>query len=371
MSSRVEDEAFMRAALALGFQNLGQTWPNPSVGALVVVGTPDGPVVVSQGITAKGGRPHAERLALDEAGVRAEGATLYVTLEPCAHHGRTAPCVDAVIASGVKRVVAGILDPDLRVAGQGFERLREAGIEVDAGVLENEARRLHRGHLKRVAEGRPDVILKLARTRDGFAARATDERLLITGEAANARVHMMRSHADAILIGVGTANADNPRLDVRLPGMERRSPVRIVFDTTLRTRPELHLVETASHTRTWIVTAFDAPAEKEQVLLKKGVEVIRIDKAPNGSLDLVQAMRSLCDRGISSLLCEGGPTLAAELAGQGLVDDVVLVTGPATLGAPGLPALLPPLERALGEGFELAGEETAGDDVFSFHERKE
>lgn len=368
---RTTDEGFMRAALALGLRNLGRTWPNPSVGAVVVVQTSDGPQIITEGMTAQGGRPHAERIALDEAGRRAQGATLYVTLEPCAHHGRTAPCVDAVIAAGVKRVVAGILDPDLRVAGQGFARLREAGIEVDTGVLAGEASHLHRGHLRRVVENRPDIILKLARTRDGYAASPAEKRLIITGQAANARVHMMRSHADAILIGVTTANADNPRLDVRLPGMESRSPIRVIFDSSLRIRPDLHLIETANEKATWVIAAADAPAENENILASKGVEVLRVDRERGGRLCSVQAMRRLAERGISSVLCEGGPTLAAELAKQGLVDEVVLVTGDKELGSAGLPALLAPLDRLLQEEFILKGEELAGNDVFAFHERRE
>lgn len=369
--SRSMDEGFMGAALALGLRNLGRTWPNPSVGAVVVAQTGDGPQIIAEGMTAQGGRPHAERIALDEAGTRARGATLYVTLEPCAHHGRTAPCVDAVIAAGVKRVVAGILDPDLRVAGQGFARLREAGIAVDIGILADEARRLHRGHLRRVVENRPDIILKLARTRDGYAASLAEKRLIITGQAANARVHMMRSHADAILIGVRTANADNPRLDVRLPGMESRSPVRVIFDSSLRIRPDLHLVETADEKATWVIAAADAAIENEKALVAKGVEVLRVDRAPGGHLCAAQAMRRLAECGISSVLCEGGPTLAAELAKQGLIDEAVLVTGDKELGSVGLPALLAPLDRLLQEEFILKGEEHAGNDVFAFHERKE
>ena len=215
-----EDERFMAAALAFGRRNLGLCAPNPSVGALIVR---DG-VVVGRGVTSPGGRPHAERKALAEAGEGAAGATLYVTLEPCSHHGRTPPCAEAIVAAGVARVVSAIEDPDPRVAGRGHALLREAGVEVVVGIGAAQAHRDHLGHILRVTAGRPMVTLKLARTADGFAAGDEhDPRLAITGEAANLRVQVMRAMHDAIMVGVGTALGDDPLLTVRLPGAEATS----------------------------------------------------------------------------------------------------------------------------------------------------
>jgi diaminohydroxyphosphoribosylaminopyrimidine deaminase/5-amino-6-(5-phosphoribosylamino)uracil reductase len=250
------------------------TWPNPSVGALVV-GVPDGePRIVGQGVTGFGGRPHAERQALAGAGEGAQGATLYVSLEPCAHHGKTPPCVDAIIPAGVARVVTALEDPDPRVSGRGHDRLRAAGVAVAVGVLADEARRSHRGHITRVGQGRPAMTLKLARTADGFASRIEGPRLMITGEAVNGRVHMMRAHADAILVGVGTVLADDPLLTVRLPGLEDRSPVRVVFDSRLRTPPSAQVVTGASKVPTWIVTAEHAPRDAEQPRQRVAREVV-------------------------------------------------------------------------------------------------
>src|SRR5918997_3947425 len=212
------DARFMRLALSVGARHLGRTWANPSVGAVLV--DQERGTVLAQRATGEGGRPHAERVALDAAGPAARGATLYVTLEPCSHHGRTPPCADAIVAAGIARVVGALDDPDPRVAGLGYARLRAAGIAVTVGVGAPEAARAHRGHVLRGTEGRPALTLKLAQTADGFAARRSGPRLLITGERANARVHLLRAHADAVMVGVETVNADDPLLTVRLPGLE-------------------------------------------------------------------------------------------------------------------------------------------------------
>lgn len=365
------DRQFMRTALAIGYRNLGQTWPNPSVGAVVVAGMPDQPIIIAEGVTCRGGRPHAERAALDAAGIKARGATLYVTLEPCAHLGRSAPCCDAAIASGIKRVVAGILDPDKRVAGEGFARLRASGVEVVSDVLADEARWLHRGHLKRVTQKRPFVTVKMARTRDGYASSGTNERLLITGATANARTHMIRAHSDAILIGVSTANADNPGLDVRLPGMGDRSPVRVVFDSALTINPELNLVKTATQLSTWVVASEQADGDKEKLLTDFGVHVIRVAESADGKLDPAEALHRLHDRGLSTILCEGGPTLARAMAINDLADEFVLVNGAIDYNGPGIKALLPETVDILAERFRLAHSELAGSDEFVFYEKAE
>ena len=365
------DQRFMCEALALGHRNFGRTWPNPSVGAIVVRETEVGPVVVARGITQPGGRPHAETQALTAAGAAARGATLYVTLEPCSHHGKTPPCCDAVVAAGIKRVVGALEDANPQVAGEGYRRIRAAGIAVESGVLAREALRAHRGHILRVTRGRPCVTLKLARTPDGFAARSRGPRLLVTSEAANARVHLTRLHADAILVGVGTVLADDPQLTVRLPGLERRSPVRVVFDSGLRTPPTARLVATARDVPTWIVTGVDAPRGREAPLSAAGVEVLRVAADPSGRLNLPAALMLLASRGLTRVFCEGGPALGDALAKADLVDEVVLITGPTPLGEAGLPALGPALATLLADAKRMAQWETfaADGDIFALYER--
>jgi diaminohydroxyphosphoribosylaminopyrimidine deaminase/5-amino-6-(5-phosphoribosylamino)uracil reductase len=224
--ARAADTRFMQLALALGRRGLGRTWPNPSVGAIIVK---DG-VIVGRGWTQPGGRPHAEVEALRRAGEAARGATLYVTLEPCSHVGKSPPCADAVIAAGIARVVSAIEDPNPEVAGQGHARLRAAGISVEVGLGAADAARDHAGHFRRIRDKRPHVILKLAVSADEKIGAAGGKPVAITGEAAKARVHLLRAQCDAILVGIGTVQADDPQLDCRLPGMEKRSPVRVVLD---------------------------------------------------------------------------------------------------------------------------------------------
>jgi diaminohydroxyphosphoribosylaminopyrimidine deaminase/5-amino-6-(5-phosphoribosylamino)uracil reductase len=358
----------MRLALALGERNLGLTWPNPSVGAVVVGLADRQPVVIAQGVTQAGGRPHAERVALAAAGERARGATLYVSLEPCSHHGRTPPCADAVIDAGITRVVSAVEDPDPRVAGVGHARLREAGIEVAVDCLRREALRAHRGHITRVTKARPAVTVKLARTTEGFAGSRTGARLMITGEAANARVHLMRAHADAVMVGVGTVLADDPLLTVRLPGLESRSPVRIVIDSHLRTPPSSRLVEGAGEIPTWIVTTTGAPVEAEKNLVERGAQVLRVESDQAGRVALSEALRLLGSRGLTRLFCEGGPELADALAQADLIDDLILVTGRSARGEGDVPALGPALQDRMDD-LLLAADEQAGKDLFMFWEK--
>ncbi len=230
----VQDERFMALALALGRRGLGRAWPNPAVGAVVVAHDSAGPVIVGRGWTQAGGRPHAETEALGQAGGAARGATLYVTLEPCSHHGKTPPCSDAIVAAGLSRVVSALEDPNPLVAGQGHGRLRREGIRVDVGIGAAEARRGHAGHIRRMREARPHVALKLAISADGKAGLAGRRPIAITGPEAHQRVHLMRAMHDAILTGIGTATSDDPLLTCRLPGMGMRSPVRVVLDRELR-----------------------------------------------------------------------------------------------------------------------------------------
>lgn len=382
------DRDFMRQALALGARNLGRTVPNPSVGAVLVDESASPPVILARAVTAPGGRPHAERQALDAAGEKARGATLYVTLEPCAHYGRTSPCAAAVVASRVGRVVCGLEDPDTRVAGNGFALIREAGIELTVGVLVAECRKLHAGHIMRVTAGRPYVTLKLALTQDGFAARALAEegpplsatgkrqgsaqRLLITGPIANAQTHLLRARSDAILVGIGTVLADDPELTCRLPGLMDRSPLRVVLDASLRTPLGSKLVRSAPGTPTLIITAENAPREQEARLTTAGVEVLRVGGADDqGLLDLDAALKALGARGITLLLCEGGPKLAEALARRDLIDEAVLITGAKVLGRKGIPALGAALEAAIDGRHLLAAERLAfGDDLWVRYERE-
>lgn len=362
------DERFMRLAIALGERNLGLTWPNPSVGCVIVDESGDTPFIIAQGATQPGGRPHAERVALAAAGERAKGATLYVSLEPCSHHGRTPPCADAIVGAGVARVVSAIEDPDSRVAGLGHARLRDAGIEVMAGCLEPQARRAHRGHITRVTEGRPAITVKLARTTEGFAGSRQGPRLMITGDIANARVHLMRAHADAIMVGTGTILADDPLLNVRLPGLEARSPIRIIVDSHLRTPPTARVVIGSREIPTWIVTSVQAPVEAERVLVAQGVEVLRVAADEAGQVSLPEALNLLGTRGLTRIFCEGGPALADALAQADLIDELVLVTGRSARGQGDVPALGLALQDRM-DALNLVADEQVGSDLFMFWEK--
>ena len=332
----------MNMALALGRRGLGRTWPNPAVGAVIVK---DG-AIVGRGWTQPGGRPHAEVEALRRAGNTARGATLYVTLEPCSHHGKSPPCADAIVAAGVARVVSALEDPNPEVAGRGHARLRAAGIGVDIGAGEAGARRDHAGHIRRMQDGRPHVMLKLAISADGKVAAAGRQPLPITGEAARERVHLLRAQSDAILIGIGTALADDPMLTCRLPGMAASSPVRVVLDSALRLPLGSRLVQSAREVPVWVVAGLDAPRSAEQDLRAHGVEVWRVDAA-NGRLDVAAVLRLLAAGGITRLLVEGGPTVAAAFLAADLVDEAMLFVSPTPVGSDGIDAFNPSAEIAL------------------------
>ncbi len=325
------DIAHMRAALALASRGLGRVWPNPAVGCVIV--DPRGHVV-GRGHTQPGGRPHAETEALAMAGEQARGATVYVTLEPCAHHGRTPPCADALIAAAVGRVVIATVDPDPRVAGQGIERLKAAGISVSTGVLEAAANVLNAGFFKRLAQGLPVVTVKLATSLDGLSATIAGDSQWITGPKARARGHLLRAQYDAILIGRRTAEADNPALTCRLPGLEDRSPVRLVLDTDLTLSPDLSVFQTARAVPTWVFTALPQDHPRAQILAALGVEVMAgATRSTPGGLDLREVLRSLGGRGITRVLVEGGQAVTAALLADRLVDRLVwhrasLVIGP-------------------------------------------
>ena len=335
----MNDERFMAAALALGRRNLGLTAPNPSVGALIVVGER----IVGAGATAAGGRPHGETLALAEAGAAARGATAYVTLEPCSHHGKTPPCAEALIAAGVTRVVCAMADPDPRVAGRGFALLRQAGIEVVVGPGGHAAARDHIGHVLRVTQGRPSVTLKIARTADGFAAGDEhDPRLAITGELANRRTQTFRSLHDAIMVGIGTALGDDPLLTVRQNGLEQK-PLRVVLDRRLRLPLSSRLVSTAADLPTLVLTGAGASPEPEAALRARGVEIERVGEG------LGEALRALGRRGTTRVFSEGGPSVGSALIREGLADEVLLFTAERPLGRAGRPALAADALAALAD----------------------
>jgi diaminohydroxyphosphoribosylaminopyrimidine deaminase / 5-amino-6-(5-phosphoribosylamino)uracil reductase len=328
----------MALALALGRRGLGSTWPNPAVGAVIVRRDGGPPRIVGRGWTQPGGRPHAEIEALRRAGEAARAATLYVTLEPCSHHGKSPPCADAVIAAGVARVVSALEDPNPEVAGAGHARLRAAGIAVEIGVGAEEARHDHAGHVRRMREGRPHVALKLAISADGKVAAAGRRPVAITGEAVRDRVHLMRAQSDAVMIGVGTALADDPLLTCRLPGMAASSPIRVVLDTGLRLPLGSRLVRSARETPVWIIAGGAGSRDAERALAAEGVTVVRA-AGTDGLLDLASTLKLVAARGITRLMVEGGPTLAAALLAADLIDEAVLFRSPKVVGADGIDAL--------------------------------
>ena len=365
MAQSDDDARFMALALSLGRRGLGRTWPNPAVGAVIVK---DG-VIVGRGWTQSGGRPHAEVEALRRAGEAARGATLYVTLEPCSHFGKSPPCADAIIAAGVARVVSAMEDPNPQVAGGGHARLRAAGIAVDISIGAEEARRDHAGHIRRMREGRPQVTLKLALSADGKAGAAGRRPTAITGEATRQRVHLLRAQSDAIMIGIGTALADDPLLTCRLPGMAKDSPVRIVLDSALRVQPGSRLVKSAGEVPLWVVATPGASREAEQALSAKGVIVLRSAGA-DGKLDLSAALKAVAARGITRLMVEGGPTLAAALLAADLVDEAYLFHAPVVIGTDGIDALDATTATALARQLKQVASEPVGADRQDYYERR-
>jgi diaminohydroxyphosphoribosylaminopyrimidine deaminase / 5-amino-6-(5-phosphoribosylamino)uracil reductase len=365
-----DEEHFMKVALALGRRALGNAWPNPAVGAVLVRNDKGVPVVVGRGWTQPGGRPHAETEALRRAGAAARGATLYVTLEPCSHHGKTPPCADAIIAAGVTRVVSALEDPNPEVSGQGHARLRAHGIGVDIGLGAEEAARAHAGHITRVRLGRPNITLKLAISADGKVALAGRIPTAISGPAARDFVHLMRAQNDAIMVGIGTVMSDDPLLTCRLPGMEKRSPVRVVLDPRLRLPLTSALVKTANAVRTWIIAGLDAPRVAEQTLQGRGVKVFRSD-AQDGRLNLAAVMRVLATEDITRVMVEGGPRIAAALVSADLVDEAVLLRSSRSIGLDGIDALehLPLTALTHSTRLKSHTSETIGEDIVETYER--
>lgn len=325
----------MRAALALARRSLGRTWPNPAVGCVIVK---DGRIV-ARGRTQEGGRPHAEADALSHAGGAARGATVYVTLEPCSHHGRTPPCADALVAAGIARIVSALEDPDPRVKGQGHARLKAAGITVEVGEGAKEAAEINAGFLLRVKEGRPLFRLKLASSLDGRIATASGESKWITGAAARNDGQRLRATHDAILVGAGTVTADDPELTCRLPGLAARSPVRVVLDSKAGIALTSRLAETARQVPVWVLCTSAAPVNRREALQKAGVEVIEVATAGDGRVDIAAAARTLGQRGLTRVLVEGGGQVAAAFLGAGLIDRIQSYRAGLILGGDGRSAV--------------------------------
>jgi diaminohydroxyphosphoribosylaminopyrimidine deaminase/5-amino-6-(5-phosphoribosylamino)uracil reductase len=366
------DLSAMRLALALGRRGLGQCWPNPSVG--VVIAATDSGRIISCGWTGRGGRPHAEAVALAAAGEAAHGATAYTTLEPCSHWGKTPPCADALLASGIARLVYGTVDPDPRVAGKGLDRLRANGVEVVQGPLADEARWLALGHSLRVSAARPFIQLKLALDAGGMVPAGDGAPQWVTGEEARAHGHLLRAEADAILVGSGTVRADDPELSCRLPGLSGRSPVRVVLSSNGILPVGAKLRRAAVQSPVWVICPAEAAAELSAEGEPDGILYIPAEQTgPDGRPDIRAAMRALAGRGITRLLVEGGPTIAAALLRADLIDEAILFHGARRaeggairpFGARGIEALTG------HKSFRLHGERRIGADRLAVYRRAE
>lgn len=366
--SHHEDCRHMHHALRLSRRGLGRTAPNPAVGCVLIRNAH----VVGRGWTAPGGRPHAETMALMQAGDRATGATAYVTLEPCSHHGQTPPCADALVTAGVSRVVVAMTDPDSRVDGRGLARLRDAGIHVDTHVLEDPAREVNAGFVLHRTEGRPLVTLKVASSMDGRIATASGESQWITGPAARASGHLLRATHDAILIGAGTAVADDPELTCRLPGLEERSPVRVVLDPQLRLSLTGRLVRSAASTPLIIFADPACDSIRRDALIAAGVDVRHVQSDAAQRPEIAAVLRSLADSGITRLLVEGGGHIAASFLATRLVDRINWYRAGLILGGDGMAALAPFDMAALADAprFQRMSTIPLGDDLLETWRRQ-
>ena len=355
--SGAADQRFMRLAIALGQRGLGRVWPNPAVGCVLVR---EGRVL-ARGWTQPSGRPHAEAMAL--TGCDARGATAYVSLEPCAHHGKTPPCSQALIDAGVARVVTALTDPDSRVAGRGHAMLRGAGVEVVEGVEAEAARAANAGFLLRVTAGRPFVTLKLALTLDGRIATGSGESRWITGAQARRMVHLMRARHDAVLVGAGTARADDPDLRVRGLGVAHQ-PVRVVATQALGLDAGGRLGQSAGAAPVWIAHGPQAPDAARMHWQAAGAELIEVEEAATG-LDAGALMQALGARGLTRVFCEGGGALAASLVAADLVDELVIFSAGKLIGEEGRAGLAGLGLVALADApeFELTGLRALGGDV--------
>ena len=327
-----ENIHYMQMALELAGKALGRTSPNPMVGAVVVR---DGQVVGS-GYHARAGTPHAEVHALGEAGEKARGATLYVTLEPCCHHGRTGPCTEAVIKAGIAKVIISMPDPNPKVAGNGIKILQKAGITVETGILEEQSRRLNEVFIKYISTGLPFVVMKTAMSLDGKIATSSGESQWITGPESRTMVHRLRDRYDAILVGVGTVLADNPSLTTRLPEGEGKDPVRVVLDSRARTPVDAQIITQSSQSPTVIVTTSDAPRDKLQQLSDAGAQIIQLSADDHG-ICLHELLHKLGEQEITGLLIEGGARVNSTFINKSLVDKVFWFIAPIIIGGNSAP----------------------------------
>ncbi len=356
----------MRSALSLAWQGLGRVWPNPSVGCVIVK---DG-CVVGRGRTADGGRPHAESVALEMAGDKAKRASVYVSLEPCAHQGQTGPCAQALIDAGVAKVIVAVEDSDPRVRAKGMEMLRDAGIEVVVGILEEQALALNKGFFLRHNEMRPLISLKTATTLDSKIATSTGQSKWITGALSRKRAHLIRAQHDAICVGVNTVLADDPSLTTRLDGVVHH-PIRIVFDTNLRLKGSEKIFDDAGECPVWIVTSIEATDEKARSLVNAGADIVTVLKDAEGHADLQKAMNALCEKGVTRLLVEGGAGLMTSFMKQGLYDTLYWFRAGSVIGSDGLSAAQALGVETMDQKIKLIHSEqmTLGEDMLDIYKR--
>ena len=327
----------MQAALGLAQRGLGQVSPNPSVGCILV--RPDlGNRVVGRGWTKPGGRPHAETEALRRAGNLAKGATAYVTLEPCSHTGQTPPCADALINANIKRVVIAMLDPDPRVSGRGIEKLKNAGLKVKIEVLKYDSEQINIGFITKIQLFRPSFSWKTATSLDGKIATTSGHSKWITEPEARQVGHLLRAKNDAVIIGIGTALADNPDLTCRLPGCREISPIRIVVDSQLRLPLTHELVLSAHQFETWIITSKKPNTVKATALQNAGVSIFKCDKSSDGYLDIKKMSQTLAEKGLTRVLIEGGAELSSSFLKHDLVDQIYWFRAPKIIGSDGVSA---------------------------------
>ncbi len=357
-----QDSDYMQMALRLARRGLGLTWPNPSVGCIIV--SKSG-YIVGRGFTGRGGRPHGETVALKQAGQAAKGSTAYITLEPCAHHGQTPPCAQSLINSGIDRAVVAITDPDSRVGGKGIEMLTQAGIKVDLGVCQDKAQKANQGFFNRIVGHRPLITVKIASSQDGKIAGPKGASQWVTGPQSRARGHLLRASHDAIMVGIGTVLADNPSLDCRLPGLEDRSPIRIVMDSSLSLPLDCKLVETARKIPTWVMTTIKG-GDKFEGLCDQGVKVMTCKADKQGRIDMIDMMAMLANEGITRLLSEGGAQVNASLIRASLIDRLYWFRAPKIIGQEGLAALADmDIETVLKtKNFSLVREGRIGNDIW-------
>ena len=368
--SPADDRRWMRVAIAEARRAEGRTAPNPPVGCAIVSAPGQ---LVATGHTAVGGRPHAEVRALAMAGAAARGGTAFVTLEPCAHHGQTGPCVEALIEAGVARVVVALRDPDERVNGRGIDRLAERGISLRIGVEAEAARRVMAGFLSRTMRGRPLVTLKTATSLDGMIALADGAKRWITGPQMRNYVHLLRSRSEGLLSTIGTVLADDPEFTCRLPGLGGDSPHRFILDGSLRTPVTAKLFQSAGSTGLTIFCSETVDADARAAVQAAGAEVIPIAIDRDGRLSLAAVMQATADAGIGSLMVEAGGQLAASLLRDGLVDRILWTSGQHLIGADGIPSIsaLAALELPPQAPFRIITEGGFGEDRFLMLERPE